>query len=232
MADQKALIRNSLDTGHPEQALRSLRAMLREFPDNASLYNLMGLTQLALKNPSRAVRAFQTAYKLDQQPSSALNLSSAYIASGDIGRALRLLNGLLKETAKNHYQYKERIYHNLGYAYVRQRRWTTAEHWFHEALDENPTFFPSHLELARLYESTHRPAMAVKEFRRSMDFCHVCFEPVQALTSLYMKLGHQTDARRMLIQYGRMDGVAAADKTKATQLLRLVTTSDLKRRKG
>src|SRR4051794_28813298 len=67
LEEQKAIIRASLDSGKPEAALQQLRDLVRSNPQDASLQNLMGLTQLALKNPTRAVRYFQTAFRLDKQ---------------------------------------------------------------------------------------------------------------------------------------------------------------------
>jgi len=220
-------VRNALDAGKPEAALQSLRGMLRESPNDPSLNNLMGLTQLALKNGVRAVRHFQVAYKIDKQVATGLNLSSALIETGDYDRAVHLLNQLIKQAEKDDYAYKERILHNLGYCYLKQNRLAKAEQWYHQSLEENPTFFPSHLELARLYERSKRPAMALKAYRRSMDYCLVCFEPVQALATLYLKMGKPEDARRILVQFGKVEGVAPEDRSRAGELLTRITTAGL-----
>jgi len=224
---QKAIVRNALDTGRPEAALETMRQMLRDHPDDASLQNLMGLTQLSLKNSSRAIKHFQIAYKLDRQVGTGLNLSSALIENGDIDRATRLLGQLTKQADKDKYPYKERIYNNLGYAFVRQNRLVKAEEWYHQALDENPTFFPAHLELARLYERTKRPAMAMKAYRRSIDFCIVCYEPVQALATLLIRGGKPEEARRVLTQFEKVEGITPEDRTRASQLLSKVTMAGI-----
>lgn len=229
---QKQLVRSALDEGKPEQALGALRPMLREFPNDPGLHNLMGLTQLALRNGTRAAKHFQTAYKLDQKVATGLNLSSALIENGEHENAVKLLNALLKKADKDEYQYKERIYHNLGLTYGLQKRNALAEKWYKEALEENPTYFPSHLELAKVYEKTKRPAMAMKEYRRSMDYCLVCFEPVQALSNLYIKNGRFADARKILMGYSRIEGVAPQDVARANKLLKIVTAGNFGPRKG
>jgi Tfp pilus assembly protein PilF len=193
----------------------------------------MGLTQLALHNPHKAVMYFRTAYKLDKQPGSALNLSSAYLEADQPGKALALLAGILKnKQAAAKYPYKERIFHNIGYSYIKLGQNKKAEQWLTESVEENPTFFPSHLELARLYEKTARPALAQKSYRRAMDYCHVCLEPVEALANIYLKLGSPIEARKVLQSFTKVEGITTADRAKAQQLLKTATTAGLNRRRA
>lgn len=229
---QKALARNALDMGKPNQAMAGLRPLLREYPNDQELLTLMGLTQLALHNGMRAVRFFQTAYKIDPSVANGLNLSSAYIDAGDHERAAQLLTSLAKQAEGDDYPYKERIYHNLGYCYVKQNRLSKAEQWLRQAFEENPSYFPAQLELARLYERTKRPAMALKAYRESIDHCGVCFEPVEALAMLYVKMGKRADASRLLMQFNKIDGIEAGDRAKASALLNRITMADLAPRRG
>jgi Tfp pilus assembly protein PilF len=229
---QKTLARSHLDAGKPDAALQLLRSMQRDHPDDPTVQNLLGLTHLAMRNAPRAARHFAKAYKLDKSPGMALNLSSAYIESGDFEKSTRLLLAMIKTKEFQAYLHKERAYHNLGYSFERLSQNSKAEEWYQEALDENPAFFPSHLELARLYERTGRPAMAAQSYLRANDHCHVCFEPVYALTMLYVKMNRPTDARKILVRFGKTDGIAAADRQKAKELLNMVTTAGLPRRHG
>lgn len=229
---QKNLIRNQLDEGKPDQALSLLRELARQHPDNASIQNLMGLTHLALKNPGRAIKHFMSSYKIDRHPGTALNLSSAFIEAGDFQKAIRLLNALTKTKELQTYQHRERIFHNLAYANEHAGNNSKAEEWYQEAIDENPTFFPSHLELARLYEKTNRPAMAIQAYRRATDYCHACFEPVYALSMLYVKTNRLTDARKTLLAYSKVDGISPNDRERAKQLLRMVMTAGIRGRRA
>lgn len=225
LESQRALVRNALDSGRPESALESLRGLLRERPNDASLRNLMGMTQLALRNATRASKEFQLAFKLDPQIATGLNLSSALIETGNYDQAVRLLNRLLERADDEKYSYKERILNNLAYCYSLQKQYAKAEDWYKQALEENPTFFPAHLELAHLYERTKRPALAIVAYRRAMDFCVVCFEPVQSLTAMYVKSGRSVDARQLLAQFGKIEGIAPEDRVKAGQLLNQINIS-------
>jgi Tfp pilus assembly protein PilF len=219
LESQKALVRNALDTGKPESAHKNLRELLERYPEDASLNNLMGLTQLALKNTERAIRYFQLAYKEDPQVGTGLNLSSALIEAGDYSRAEKTLKSLTKEAIKTKYRYKERIAHNLGYCAFKQGNQIKSEVWYKKALEENPTFFPSHLELARLYESTGRPSLAMARYRQVIDYCRTCLEPVEALTGLLVTQGRPQEAKRLLTQFLKNEELLDTDRQKATTLL-------------
>ena len=225
LESQKALVRNSLDEGKPEMALKYLRELTTLYPEDASILNLMGLTQLALKNPTRAATFFLRAYKADKSVAAALNLSSAYLENGDYKRAITLLKAMTKQAEKEKYEFKERIYHNLGYAYLKLNQMTQATTWFKTALEENPTYFPASMELARIYEKTNRPAMAAETYRHAIDYCRSCFEPVQSLTMIYLKMGKIFEAKKLLVDFDRTDNIPANDRAASKRLRKLVDNS-------
>jgi Tfp pilus assembly protein PilF len=221
LESQIGLVRQSLDSGHPENALASLRPLLRARPDDPKLLSLMGLTQLALKNPGRAVAALQKAYRLDKRCATGLNLSAAYIEAGDYEKAAALLANLRKLAEKERYATPERIYHNLALVALKQKHTTHAERFYRQALEENPTYYPTHLELARLYETTRRPAMAMKSYKQALDYCQICYEPLEGLSKLYVKMGHALDARVAIAKYVQNENVAPEDKARADRLLKM-----------
>ncbi len=233
LESQRQIIREALDSGKPEAALSSLRYLIRQYPQDPVMHNLMGLTQLSLRNNQRAVKEFQIAYKLDKQVATGLNLSSALISAGELSRAIKLLNQLLTDAEQQNYAYKERLFHNLGYAYSKDRMPNQAETWYKRALEENPTFFLSHLELAHIYEVSNRHQLAIQAYQKAIDFCTVCFEPVQSLSSLYVRSGRSSEARKLLAKYGKVEGITQDDKTKAKSLYsQLSSAEDVRVGKG
>jgi Tfp pilus assembly protein PilF len=221
---QKAIVHNALDNGDAKLAHQTLRKLINDFPNDASLQNLMGLTQLSMKNAARAVKHFQIAYKLDKQPGSALNLSSALIEMGDYDKAISTIKGALEQKGEP-YRFKERFLHNLAYAHLKQKKNVKAESFFKSAIEENPSFYPSHLELARLHKQLGRPALAMRSYREAMDYCQICLDPVSELTTLYVKAGKMGEARDILIKYNKVQGVTEADRKKANSLLNIVTAA-------
>src|SRR5690606_12651004 len=101
----------------------------------------------------------------------ALNLAAAMIENGDHDQAIRLLDALTKTKDTADYLSKERIYHNLGYAYERSGKLPSSERWYRKAIDTNPSYFLSHLGLGRIYERMSRPAMARMAYTQASDFC-------------------------------------------------------------
>lgn len=223
---QKSLIRNQLDEGRPEAALTLLRNLVRQHPNDASIQNLMGLTHLALKNSNRAIQHLSKSYRIEAKPGTALNLSSALMQNGEHKKAIKILLGLLKSEQGQNYEHQERIFHNLGYANGLIGNQQKAETWLREALAENPSFFPSHLELARIYANSNRLNLAVKEYRRAIDYCQVCFEPIHALSLLYIRLNQPAEAQKILLSYSRIEDINAKDRQQAKLLLKSVMTAN------
>ena len=221
---QKAIVHNALDNGDAKLAHQTLRRLINDYPNDASLQNLMGLTQLSMKNAARAVKHFQIAYKIDKKPGSALNLSSALIEMGDYEKAITTIKQAMDQKGEP-YEFKERFLHNLAYAHLKQKKNVKAETYFKSALEENPSFYPSHLELARLHKQLGRPALAMRSYREAMDYCQICLDPVTELTTLYVKAGKMGEARDILIKYNKVQGVANADRKKANGLLNIVTAA-------
>src|SRR5690606_24909628 len=120
LARRMALIRNAIDTGRAQFALRDLRPMLAARPKDPEVQNLMGLTQMALRNYPRAIHHLKLAYKYNVHPRYALNLSSALVENGDHEKAANLVRYALKKWPS--YKYKERLLHNLGYSFAKQKR--------------------------------------------------------------------------------------------------------------
>jgi Tfp pilus assembly protein PilF len=220
---RKDIIRNALNTGQPHVAMKDLRHLLKKYPTEVELNSLMGLAQLGLKNEGRAARYFRIAYKMEPTVPHALNLSSAYIESGDSLRAIKLLKSLLNKKKLAKYTYQERIYHNIGYAFFKMKRYSTSEKWLKKALVENPGYFLTHLQLARLYQNTKRPALARREYRSAIDFCHVCYEPIYALSQSLVKLGRSNEAKITLKSFTRVEGINPKDKIRAQKMLRWIS---------
>jgi len=221
---QKAIVHNALDNGDARLAHQTLRKLISDFPNDASLQNLMGLTQLSMKNSARAVKHFQNAYKIDKKPGSALNLSSALIEMGDYNKAIATIREAMDQKG-DPYQFKERFFHNLAYAHLKQKKTTKAENYFKSAIEENPSFYPSHLELARLHRQLGRSALATRSYREAMDYCQTCLDPIAELTTLFAKAGRFSEASDILIKYSKVQGVTEADRKKAASLLNLVTAA-------
>lgn len=209
-----------IDSGQPENALQVLRPLLREAPKLAKVHNMAGIAFLALSKLKRAQSFFNAAYRLEKNPSYALNLSSALIAAGSFASAKKLLAALLNEGS---YAYKERIYHN--YAYIMESEGNTEEaiRTYNKALDENPSYFLSNLRLGKLYEQKKRPHQALSAFQQAAKVCAVCYEPVREIAMFHLKAKVPDQAKKVLNEFLANKEVTAADKASAEKLLKLAS---------
>jgi len=226
LESQMALVQNAVDSGHPEKAHALLRESLQKFPENPQLHNLMGLTQLALKNSKRALFHFEKSYQILPEIASGLNLSSALIDQGDYKRALIQLKTLIAEAKTKQYSYQERIYHNVGFTLLKLNKMRAAEKWFKMALEENPTFFPSHLELARIYLSQNRMAEANISLKRSHDYCLPCWEPIELLVGLYKTTHRYRDAHVLLVSYLKTPDLPEVSKNLGHKFLQEILSAE------
>ena len=219
---QKSLIISFLNKGLPGIAAKELRVQLKKYPDDPDFKNLMGLTQLALKNPKRAVVFFRDALRRKRQPSIALNLSSAYIESGQYQKAVRTLLDIRKSEEMEDYPHPERISHNLGLAAERSKKLRRAERYYRRALNDNPRFYISIMRLGQLYDKTKRPKSARREYKKARAICGFCFDPVNAMTMNYVANGQTRQAMRTLKKWLALKNISAKDRKRGKKLLKLV----------
>jgi Tfp pilus assembly protein PilF len=224
LASQRGIIMSYLDAGNPRQALAELKPMMMESPNDPRFENLMGLIQLTLKNGPRALVHFRRAFRLDSDIGTGINLAAAHIELGDAVRAEKLLKALLirDQKADEKYPYRERLYHNLGLAALRQDHTKQAENMFIHALEENPNFYISHLELTKIYRRTGRLALAITTLENAREACPVCYDPVEQLAWAYLNRGDLLRAKKLVSRYKGADGVNPRDYAKANDLEALI----------
>lgn len=196
---QREIVINYLNRGEPERALKEVRPMLAERPEDADLLSLMGLTQMALRNPARAGVFLEKAYQVNPSPTTALNLSSSYLEQNQPQKAITLLSKLFSDDGVGAYDFPERLYHNLGLAYEKLRKYQTAEINYRKALEDNPVFYLTLMQLGLLNEKMRRPLPARQYFLRARKVCMKCYEPVAALANNYIQ-SNQADLALSLVR--------------------------------
>lgn len=223
---QQAIIVNHLNRGEPEKAFAELRPAMQRFPDNQELTTLMGLTQLAMRNTSMAIKYLRTAYKNNADSTTALNLSSAYIESGRNTAALKLLRRHVKSGKLSGYGYPERVYHNLGLAYRNIKKKRLATKFFKKALTENPRFYLSLMQMGEVQLQRKNYTAARKYYRKAIPACNQCFEAVDALATSYLKGGNLAGAVAVLKTYANNKAIPKELRTKAQAELARIAPTD------
>lgn len=207
-----------LESGEPNKAMFELRAFLERDPNNSKALRLMGLTQLALKNPRKAVEFLEKAWKIEPVAQNALNLSSAYIENKQPDSAQKIIiKGLgLKENPN--YRHRDRFYHNLGLIAERKGSLVAAEKAYRKALEENPTFYLSRARLATLLEERKKYDLAKDEWQLARDSCPACFEATRHLARYYERKGDLKTALGFLRDYKKIEGINPIESQKALAL--------------
>lgn len=216
---QKSVVINFINQGQPNMALKELRSLVTQYPEDADFKNLLGLTYLSLQNPKMALSFFEESYRLQPRAPVALNLSSAYIETKQYPRALKTLRDLQKSPLGKSYQHPERIHHNIALVAERMKKSKLAEKHYLLALQENPAYYLSLMRLGQLYEKSRRQAEAQQQFHRAREACLKCFDPIHALVSQYLSAGQGNHATNLLQEYLANKEVEAGDRNKARQLL-------------
>ena len=207
-----------LESGQPDKAMFELRSFLEREPKNARAHSLMGLTQLALKNPRKAVQHLETAWTLDPKAQYAVNLSSAYIEANQLENAQKIIKQGLSLKENPPYRNKERFYHNLGLVAERKGSLIAAEKAYRKALEENPTFYLSRAKVATLLEEKKKYELAKDQWELARTSCPGCFEATQHLAAYYKNKGDIKTALGLVQDYRRIEGINPVESQKAANL--------------
>ena len=179
---------------------------------------MLGITYLSLSKAAHARSFFEKAYKKDKNPMYALNLSSALISLGLYAKAESVLVPQIKEKT---YKFIERVYHNYALTFEMRKNFNKAIHYYNKALDENPSYYLSNLRLGKIYLETKKKSSALSVFKKALDSCHVCFEPVNEVVMLYIEQGSYAKANDTLRQFLANKEISEESKNQANKLLLL-----------
>ncbi len=125
------LINTYMRSGQAAKASAIAETLTSQFPSNAAMFNLLGMTKLQTGNAEAAKAAFEQALKLDDKIVAAkLNLARAEISSGAFDAATVRLAALLKADEKS----SEAMY-EMSVISERQGKKADAQRWLEKAND-------------------------------------------------------------------------------------------------
>lgn len=218
---QKSLIISFLNKGLPGMALKDLRDYIKANPEDPDFYNLLGLTQLALKDTASAIKSFKKANNIEPRIPFALNIASAYIDSSENKKAIQLLKDLKKQDGYEDYAHPERIDHNIGLALERINNLKEAEHYYQLAIHKNPEFYISLVRLGSIYYEQKQYNKSRTMFRKARKNCTNCFDPANGLAMTYIALGKPGKAIASLKAFLKEREVSEQDMSKAREMLKM-----------
>lgn len=226
---QKSVVINYLNQGQADMALKELRALVLKHPKDADFKNLLGLTYLSLRNYPMAEAILEEAYELQPKAHIALNLSSAYLETKQYARGLKLLKDLKSSSQGKQYQYPERIEHNMAIIALRMQKPQLAEKHFQKALQDNPFYYVSLMQLGQLYEKSKRSDLALEQFAKARNACLKCYDPLMAVVRQQVKKGQTKAALAMIQEYLVNKEVEPLDRSRARKLLAMASRAAAKK---
>ena len=145
--------------GNYTAALRKLLEAEKITPNDPYIQNSLGLAYLGKKRNAMAIKAFNKALAIKPDYTEALNnLGAAYLRDEKWDIAIKTFNKVLEEITypTPHYPLA-----NIGWAWMAQNNYPTAQKYFLKALREVPGFIPATHGLAQLYIRTGQTDRAI-----------------------------------------------------------------------
>jgi type IV pilus assembly protein PilF len=134
--------------GNLSVALDAAQQAVAVLPTHAPAYNMLGIIYMQLREDAKAAQAFDQALKLAPNDPDTLNNYGWYVCQRQSpSQAMQYFRAALKDPL---YNSPERAMHNAGVCARKAGDLATAEAQFRAALQRQPRYAPSLLELADL----------------------------------------------------------------------------------
>ena len=205
VAARLELSRQLVTTSEFKQAIHFLIPIAKEDPKNSEIHMLLGLSYLGIENTDAAAEAFRKASEYDSKNlDAALNYGYALILKKQYKQARIVFDKILENGT---YLYMERVHANIGLSYLEERRCNLAMPKFEEALRLDPTFVIAHFNLGKCAFRQKKYLDAVNYYKKAVDFCPGCLDPVLELARAYSYAGKKQTAVQELqrVLNGRID---------------------------
>ena len=130
-----------------KEAIDAFHSVLETEPDNADIYNNLGVAYSCLANFEQAENYYVKAIELDPELAQAyINLSDLYYKAGDLASALGTLQ-------RGSYELQDNlaIAHLLARVYIEDQRWDDAIDELERVLDGEPENYDAYYDLGHVY---------------------------------------------------------------------------------
>ena len=163
---------------------------LQEFPNSATLYNLIGLSHMNLKNFMEAEINFQKSIKLNPRYAEAFNnLGLLNEEIENLEEALSAYQSALK--INNNYTL---AYNNIGNTYFKLGQYKKAISSYELAIESNPEYVPAYRNLAILQMKVGESQKALETCNQAIQYGGKTTENLNIQAEIYIKKGFLEDA--------------------------------------
>ncbi len=156
----RARARTALELGQPAEAVALLEQATQLRPNDADLWNDLGLAHEASGDTQAALRSYETAIRTDPRVAEPhLNLAILLMRAGISGRARSEFSEAVQADPDN-----PSMYWNYAAALVDVGKPEQAREFLRRALELDPAFGPAHAELGRVEALAGRYGAALASF--------------------------------------------------------------------
>lgn len=149
-----------------KEAIDAFSCVLETEPDNADIYNNMGVAYSCLGNFEQAENFYTKAIELDPELAQAyINLSDLYYKAGDLPSALGTLQ-------RGSYELQDNlaIAHLLARVYIEDQRWEDAIVELERVLDGEPENYDAYYDLGHVYFELGDYEAAISNFENVIEY--------------------------------------------------------------
>ena len=152
-----------------KEAIDAFSSVLETEPDNADVYNNMGVAYSCVGDYEQAVNYYTKAIELDPELAQAyINLSDLYYKTGDLSSALGTLQRGSYELPNN-----LAIAHLLARVYIEDQRWEDAIVELERVLDGEPENYDAYYDLGHVCFELGDYESAISNFE-IFSSLHIC----------------------------------------------------------
>mgnify|MGYP006293233787 CR=1 FL=1 len=174
------------------EALEHFREARDLQPENATIYNMIGLCHLNLGEHEQALEAFnQALLRVPAYTDSRNNRGSTYLAMGEFQLAEVDFNAVLADTT---YPHRWEVHYNLGVTFLQRNMLALAAENFRKAATAPSPVYEAFLRLAEIAEQRDRTEVAVDWLQDArLKFPERLQAPLQ-LGRILVKSGRESEA--------------------------------------
>jgi type IV pilus assembly protein PilF len=176
-----------------EQAIEKFKEADRVAPNNATVFNMIGLCRLQLHEYDKALTSFNTALELAPSFTDARNnRGTTYLVLGQLRLAEVDFLAVLGDST---YPHRYQVYYNLGTTYAQQDQLGAAEENLRKAVTAPFPVFEAYVKLAEVVRAQGREQEAVELLEEAELHFPERPEAAFALGTLLTELGRTKEAR-------------------------------------
>ncbi len=168
--------------GKLTQAKNLYDEILAQEPENAEVWDFLGLLFYQINDFSQAETCIKKAIQLNPRMYYIENLARVYLDSENYVLAANLL----EDIAKNSPNYEN--YFNLAMAYKGKQEWEKAKEAYYKSLEINPNGYESYFNLAYLALNDNDPSEAINCYKKALEINPQDWESVYFLSLAQMQM--------------------------------------------